>query len=87
MDKRVIFAVGKDKLSVGGEEYLAVVIERQVSYFADRHGLSGLLTHLRHNPWVPLFAKTWNGFDKDNQRNHLLVGTSSTKILRVLFAL
>lgn len=47
--KRVIFAVDEEKLAEG-EEVLSVVLERQVSYFADEEGLNGLLEHLGDNP-------------------------------------
>lgn len=53
MHKRVIFAVREDKLDEGVEP-LAVVIERQISFFADEEGLSGFLKHLGDNPWVPI---------------------------------
>jgi hypothetical protein len=66
--KRVIFAVGEEKLDEGVGP-LAVVIERQISYFADEDGLSGFLKHIGDNPWVPFFFKvTRDGFDKDNPR-------------------
>ncbi|KAH7391070.1 kinase-like domain-containing protein [Phaeosphaeria sp. MPI-PUGE-AT-0046c] len=65
--KRVIFAVGEEELEEGVEP-LAVVIERQISYFADEDGLSGFLNHLGDNPWVPIFEVTRDGFNKDNPR-------------------
>ncbi|KAF2176604.1 kinase-like protein [Zopfia rhizophila CBS 207.26] len=64
---RVIFAVGEEELNEGVEP-LAVVIERQISYFADEDGLSGFLKHLGDNPWVPIFEVTRDGFNKDNPR-------------------
>ena len=67
MHKRVIFAVGEEELGEGVEP-LAVVIERQISYFADEDGLSGFLKHLSDNPWVPIFEVTRDGFNKDNPR-------------------
>lgn len=67
MHKRVIFVVGEEELGEGVEP-LAVVIERQISYFADEHGLSGFLKHLGDNPWVPIFEVTRDGFNKDNPR-------------------
>ncbi|EOA90176.1 uncharacterized protein SETTUDRAFT_158793 [Exserohilum turcica Et28A] len=65
--KRVIFAVGEEELDEGVEP-LAVVIERQISYFADEDGLSGFLRNLGDNPWVPIFEVTRNGFNKDKPR-------------------
>ncbi|KAH7381557.1 kinase-like domain-containing protein [Pyrenochaeta sp. MPI-SDFR-AT-0127] len=65
--KRVIFAVGEEELEEGVEP-LAVVIERQISYFADEDGLSGFIKQLGNNPWVPVFEVTRDGFNKDNPR-------------------
>lgn len=65
--KRIIFAVGKEELDEGVEP-LAVVIERQISYFADEDGLSAFLKHLGDNPWIPIFEVTRDGFNKDNPR-------------------
>lgn len=65
--KRVIFAVGEEELDECVEP-LAVVIERQISYFADEDGLRGLLENLGDNPWVPIFEVTRDGFSKDNPR-------------------
>ncbi|RAL06639.1 putative calcium/calmodulin dependent protein kinase [Aspergillus homomorphus CBS 101889] len=67
MHKRVIFAVGEDELEEGVDP-LAVVIERQISYFADMDGLNGLLNHLGDNPWVQVFETIRDGFNKDNPR-------------------
>ncbi|OOF93083.1 hypothetical protein ASPCADRAFT_8030 [Aspergillus carbonarius ITEM 5010] len=67
MHKRVIFAVGDDELEEGVDP-LAVVVERQVSYFADEDGLKGLLEYLRDNPWVQVFEVIRDGFNKDNPR-------------------
>lgn len=67
MDKCVIFDVEEEELDEGVEP-LAVVIERQLSYFADIDGLSGFLHYLGDNPWVPIFEVTWDGFNKDNPR-------------------
>ncbi|PSN71893.1 hypothetical protein BS50DRAFT_237935 [Corynespora cassiicola Philippines] len=65
--KRVIFAVGEDELEEGVEP-LAVVIERQISYFADEDGLAGFMKHLGDSPWVPVFEVTRDGFNKENPR-------------------
>ncbi|KAH8732472.1 kinase-like domain-containing protein [Phaeosphaeriaceae sp. PMI808] len=65
--KRVIFTVGEEELDEGVEP-LAVVIQRQISYFADEEGMGGFLRHLGDNPRVPIFEVTRNGFNKDNPR-------------------
>ncbi|EFW23283.1 conserved hypothetical protein [Coccidioides posadasii str. Silveira] len=65
--KRVIFAVGEDELDEDVDR-LSIVIERQVSYFADEGGMSGFLKHLGDNPWVRVFEVIRDGFDKDHPR-------------------
>lgn len=48
---------------------LAVVIERQISYFADEDGLSGFLKHLGNdNPWARVFEVTRDGFNQETPR-------------------
>ncbi|CRL24102.1 Serine/threonine-protein kinase, Ulk1/Ulk2 [Penicillium camemberti] len=61
--KRIIFAVREDELEEGVDP-LAVVIERQVSYFADEDGLNGFLKHLGDNPWIRVFEATRDGFNR-----------------------
>jgi len=65
--KRVIFAVDEEKL-VEGEEPLSVVLERQVSYFADEDGLNGLLKHLGDSPWCEVLKVIRDGFNETNPR-------------------
>ncbi|KAJ0106876.1 hypothetical protein J7T55_014952 [Diaporthe amygdali] len=65
--KRVIFAVGEHELGEG-EDILAHVLERQISYFADKEGLAGLLRHLGDSPWVEIFGVLRDGFNADNPR-------------------
>lgn len=65
--KRVIFAVSEEELGEG-EEKLAVVLERQISYFADEDGLNRLLMHLGDSPWCEIFKVTRDGFNKTNPR-------------------
>ncbi|KMP04291.1 hypothetical protein CIRG_03982 [Coccidioides immitis RMSCC 2394] len=67
LHKRVIFAVGEDELDEGVDR-LSIVIERQISYFADEGGMSGFLKHLGDNPWVRVFEVIRDGFDKDHPR-------------------
>ncbi|KAK2766244.1 hypothetical protein FQN54_007761 [Arachnomyces sp. PD_36] len=68
MHKRVIFAVGEEELDEGVDR-LAIVIERQISYFADEDGLGEFLKQLgSDNPWVQVFEVTRDGFNKDNPR-------------------
>ncbi|KAI1777265.1 kinase-like domain-containing protein [Hypoxylon cercidicola] len=65
--KKILFAVGEDELAEG-EEVLAHVLERQISYFADEEGLAGLLKHLGDSPWVQIFGVIRDGFGKENPR-------------------
>ncbi|KAI0857107.1 kinase-like protein [Xylaria cubensis] len=66
--KRIIFAVSEEELG-DGEEILAHVLERQISYFADEEGLDALYKHLgSDNPWVHVFDILRGGFGKDNPR-------------------
>ncbi|OAT01167.1 serine/threonine protein kinase [Blastomyces dermatitidis ER-3] len=67
MHKRVIFAVGEEELDEGVDP-LAIVIERQISYFADEDTLNGFLKYLGNNPWVRVFEVIRDGFNKDNPR-------------------
>lgn len=54
MTKRVIFAVGDDELGEG-EIPLALVLERQVSNFANAEGIAAFLYHLGDSPWRQIF--------------------------------
>lgn len=66
--KRIIFAVSEEELG-DGEEILAHVLERQISYFADEESLDALKKHLgADNPWVHVFDILRGGFNKDNPR-------------------
>ncbi|RDK43510.1 hypothetical protein M752DRAFT_283201 [Aspergillus phoenicis ATCC 13157] len=62
---RVIFAVSDDELDEGIDR-LAIVIERQISYFADKDGFHGFLECLDDNPWAAVFNITLNGFNQEN---------------------
>ncbi|PYI06709.1 kinase-like protein [Aspergillus sclerotiicarbonarius CBS 121057] len=65
--KHVILAVREEELDEGIHR-LAIVIERQISYFADEEGFNGFLNYLGDNPWVPIFKVTRNGFNQENPR-------------------
>lgn len=65
--KRVIFAVDEEELAEG-EEPLSVVLERQMSYFADEDGLNGLLKHLGDSPWCEVLKVIRGGFNETNPR-------------------
>ncbi|KAH9224723.1 kinase-like domain-containing protein [Leptodontidium sp. 2 PMI_412] len=65
--KQVIFSIEGEDLGEG-EEPLAVVLERQISYFADEEGLNGLLRHLGDSPWCQILETLRDGFNKTNPR-------------------
>lgn len=48
---------------------LAIVFERQISYFADEDGLNSFLKRLgNENPWVRVLEVLRDGFNKENPR-------------------
>ena len=61
MTKRIIFAVDEEDLEEG-EEPLAVILERQISYFADEEGLSAFLKYLGDSPWCQILEVLRDGF-------------------------
>ncbi|KAF2446133.1 kinase-like protein, partial [Karstenula rhodostoma CBS 690.94] len=67
LTKRVIFAVSDEELNEG-EEKLAVVLERQLSYFSDLESLGGLLQHLGDSPWAQIFTVIEEGFNQELPR-------------------
>ncbi|KAH8723994.1 kinase-like domain-containing protein, partial [Phaeosphaeriaceae sp. PMI808] len=67
LTKRVIFAVEDGELGEG-EEKLAIVLDRQLSYFSDLEGFNGLLQHLGDSPWVQVFTVIAESFSKDHPR-------------------
>ncbi|KAG5301891.1 calcium/calmodulin dependent protein kinase [Histoplasma ohiense] len=65
--KRVILAVGEELDE--GVDPLSIVIERQISYFADADGIAAFLNYLGdENLWVQVFKIIRDGFDKENPR-------------------
>jgi len=83
--KLVIFAVGEEELAEG-EEPLSVILERQISYFADEDGLDGLLKHLGNNPWCGIFKVLRNGFNITHV-SRSLCGRALTRTSKILFAI
>ncbi|KAJ5105908.1 hypothetical protein NUU61_003255 [Penicillium alfredii] len=65
--KHIIFAVGEEELDERVDP-LAIVIERQISYFGDDDTLNVFLNLLGDNPWVPVSKVLRDGFNKDNPR-------------------
>ena len=67
MLKQLVFAV-RDIDLADGEEPLAVILERQISYFADEEGLGQLLNHIGDNPWCEVLQVIKSGFNEHNPR-------------------
>lgn len=65
--KRVIFAVDDTELAEG-EERLAVVLNRQISYFGDEEGMNGFLRHLGDSPWCQVVYAILDEFDETHPR-------------------
>lgn len=85
MLKRVIFAVGDDELGPG-EDKIAHVLERQITYFADEEGLVALLEYLDDNPWVQVFCIIRDGFGKEKPRRPVRLWKDMDADLRDLVA-
>ncbi|KAK2759986.1 hypothetical protein FQN54_002722 [Arachnomyces sp. PD_36] len=68
MTKRVIFAVAPEELGEG-EQPLALVIERQISYFADQDSFEAFMRHIGEaSPWCEIFKVLRDGFNAENPR-------------------
>ena len=67
MTKQIIFAVEEDDLEEG-EEALAVILERQISYFADEEGLDAFLKYLGDSPWSQILEVLRDRFNETNPR-------------------
>lgn len=65
--KRILFYVEEEELGEG-EEALAHVLERQISYFAEEESLAEFLQYLGASPWVEIFAVVRDGFNAENPR-------------------
>jgi serine/threonine protein kinase len=81
--KCVIFAVGDDELEEGVDR-LAIVIERQISYFADGDGLEVFLYQFRDSPWGEVFRIMASDFNKDNPRTPFSMWTGVDESFRDL---
>ena len=65
MLKRLIFDVKEDELEEG-VGVMSVVLERQISYFADNEGFEALMKHLGDNPLCEAFRLLRGGLEKTN---------------------
>lgn len=62
-----MLAVAKSELEEG-EELLSRVIARQISYFADWDGITGLLNHIRGKTWAEVFEILRDDIGDSNPR-------------------
>lgn len=71
MTKRVIFSVLEEELEEDIEP-LAVVLERQISYFGDPEAYNDFLQYLHNadpeNPWIAIFQFTHTSFKAEYPR-------------------
>ncbi|KJF60499.1 serine/threonine protein kinase [Coccidioides immitis RS] len=68
MLKEAIFSMDESQLPEGVEP-LSVILERQLSYFANAESLNGFLAYLGdENPWCNAFKTLWEGFNERNPR-------------------
>lgn len=81
--KRVIFAVDESELGEG-EEILAHVLERQISYFADEDGIQGFLQHICKSPYAEIFRVIRDGFNKENPRRPFALWEGVDPVLKDL---
>ena len=65
---RVIFAIN-EKEAPEFEQQMALVLERQLSYFADWDSLEAMLEYLgEENPWSTVLKILCSGFGEENPR-------------------
>ncbi|KAK2768557.1 hypothetical protein FQN54_000413 [Arachnomyces sp. PD_36] len=81
--KHIIFAVDESELGEG-EEILAHVLERQISYFADADGIQGFLEHIRQSPYIEAFRVIRDGFNKENPRRPFALWEGVDPVLKDL---
>jgi serine/threonine protein kinase len=83
MTKQIIFAIDEAELEEG-EEPLAVILERQMSYFADEEGLNAFLKYLGDSPWCQILEVLRDGFNKTNPRKPISLWKGIDKDLKDL---
>lgn len=84
--KRVLLYVDEQELGEG-EEVLAHVLERQISYFANEESLASFMKYLGDsNPWVNIFAVVRDGFNAENPRRSLTLWQGVCPELKHLLA-
>lgn len=83
--KRILFHVAEQELEEG-EEVLAHVLERQISYFATEESLAAFLEYLGTSPWVEIFAVVRDGFNAENPRRPIALWEGVDPDLKDLLA-
>ncbi|KAL3440890.1 kinase-like domain-containing protein [Aspergillus insuetus] len=68
-----------------GVDKPAVVIELQISYFADEEGLNGFLKHLGDNPWFQVFEVTRDEFNQGHHESHSSTGRALMMTSKTLY--
>jgi serine/threonine protein kinase len=67
--RTVIFAPSPEELEDPDMEPLSIILERQLSYFAEPDTLDALLRHLGpESPWCEIFTVVHSGFNTQNPR-------------------
>ena len=82
-DQKNILAVDKESLDED-KKALAVILEHQISYFADEEGLNGVLKHLGDSPWGQVLELLRGGFNKINPRKPVSLWKGINEDLRDL---
>lgn len=68
MTQRLVLAVDESEL-LEGEDKLAIVLERQLSYFADESGFKAFMQYIgAESAWHEIFRVINSGFGKDQPR-------------------
>ncbi|TVY37538.1 hypothetical protein LOCC1_G006221, partial [Lachnellula occidentalis] len=69
LSKTVIFAPSAEEMEDPDMEPLSIILERQLSYFAEPDTFDGLLRHLGpESPWCEIFTVVRSGFNQENRR-------------------
>lgn len=75
---RLLFFVREKELE-GGKHMLAIVIERQISYFADSEAFSAFLKLIKESQLLPAFEAAADVFVKDKPRTPFSIWTDVDK--------
>lgn len=62
---KILFAVDRDALDPELEP-VAIILERQISYFADPEDVHALIEHVGDSPWCEILRVICDGFNDEN---------------------